>query len=177
MKNIQISFKDILFYKISYLECRPFVNYLELAMVNRCFLAFQYLLENGVEPERVTSSAVRNLKSAKERRLMSAKKERPTTSRARSAVKHVDLSLERIREKAEILEIYEIIDILDNYGENAEIIAASNARNDLISAKKYKTVSATYSAKSEKKTNSSFSKKSASSAGRTSVLSNFCLII
>ena len=114
-------------------------------MLSRCFLAFQYILENGIEPQK-TSQPMRLIKSAKERRVLAARA--PTarydqfkSNRIKSGIRIIDMSLERIRDKAEILEIYEIIDILDNFGENAEIISAANARNDLLSAKRYRNLS------------------------------------
>jgi len=42
--------------------------------------------------------------------------------RVKSGIKHVDNSLERLREKAENLEMYEIIDILDNFGEMLKLL-------------------------------------------------------
>ncbi len=138
--------KDIIFWKSdkSFLWGKPFVPPLEQAMLSRCFLAFQYILENGIEPQK-PSQPVRLVKSAKERRLLAraptARYDSFKSDRIKSGNRRIDLSLERLRDKAEVLEIYEIIDILDNFGENAEIIMAANARNDLVSAKRYKNLS------------------------------------
>ncbi len=188
MKNSFISFKDIIFWKTtdtSYVMGKPFVPPLEQAMFSKCFLAFRYILENGVEPQR-SFQPYRNIVSASGKRVISARG-KGKGIRVKSGIKHVDNSLERLREKAENLEIYEIIDILDNFGENAEIIAAANARNDLLSAKRYKTVSATFtkidSALSSANNNNNYNNKvsnrnkNVSTANNKSKKSNICLIL
>lgn len=184
MKNSFFSFKDIVMWKSekSYIEGKAFIPPLEQAMMDKCFLSFQYLLENGVEPQKnLLPLNVRNLKSAKERRIMSARNKTPLNAhnRIKSGIRHVDISLEKLREKAEILEIFEIIDILDNFGENAEIIAAANARNDLLSAKRYKTVSV-ISESTLNEGKSSIRKKNVSIISNKSTksnLSNICLLL
>jgi len=74
MKNSFISFKDIIFWKTetSYVYGKPFVPPLDQAMLSKCFLAFRYILENGVEPQRGLQP-YRNIVTASGKRVFSAR--------------------------------------------------------------------------------------------------------
>ena len=130
LNKMNFSFKDVPFWRTDscFLEGKPYVPPLEYAMQKRSFSAFRFILENCLDAKRVLQSAggLKLLtKSALPNRVRSA----------RTAMKSIDVNLALLREKAEEEEIEEIIDILDNFGEDKEISKATNI--EILSASSY----------------------------------------
>ena len=116
LKIYQMKLSDFSLKNNEWINGKPYVSPLRLSMELRSFSAFQYLLDdliasqsiNSVEftMERIKTSKIR-LKSAKSQNCLNIRN-----------------YLISIREYAEQNEIYEVIDILDNLGEDDEIKAA-----------------------------------------------------
>lgn len=116
LKLLGLSLKDLPFWRMdnSFIHGEIYIPPLELAMEKRSFSAFRFILENTVDTK------IRLLSAAPSVRAKSG------LSRSRSSVSlnnSIELNLTCLREKAELLEMDEIIDILDDFEEDKEIKA------------------------------------------------------
>ena len=132
LKNFGFSLKDVPFWRSNncFVEGKPYIPPLEYAMEKRSISAFRFLLENTIESRRV-------IQSAGGMKIMPKSAQLNRVRSAHSAMKSIDFNLSSLRERAEEEEIEEVIDILDNFGEDKEISAATHA--ELFSATQYHT--------------------------------------
>ena len=117
LKTHDMSLKDLPHWHADnmFVHGELYVPPLELAMKASSYSAFRYILENTVETK------VRLLSAAPGFRNNTTLGARPKSSF--SIVRSIETSLTCLREKAEELEMDEIIDILDNFEEDKEIKA------------------------------------------------------
>lgn len=116
IKLLDLSLRDLPVWRAdnSFIHGEIYIPPLELAMEKRSFSAFRYILEKTVDTK------IRLLSAAPSVRAKSG------LSRSRSSVSlnnSIELNLTCLREKAELLEMDEIIDILDDFEEDKEIKA------------------------------------------------------
>ena len=116
LKIQDLSLRDLPFWRLdnSFVHGEVYIPLLELAMEMRCFTAFRFILENTVE------SKVRLLSAAPSVR---GKSGMTRSKSSLSLANSIELHLTCLREKAEVLEMDEIIDILDDFEEDKEIKA------------------------------------------------------
>ena len=140
LKRFGLTLREMPFQKAenSWVEGEPFLSMLEYAMDKRSYSAFRYILENGLDTSSYSSSKSRPLTAVSHTassmtkstanlktvtiadRLLTARSRLPRNQTA------LEMCLSSLREKAEEEQIDEIIDILDNFGEDLEIKAVTN---------------------------------------------------
>lgn len=122
LKLYELSLRDlpIKSLKSFFIAGESYISPLELAMKTRNFLAFSYLIDT------LYSSIVLN----KTRRIRIVENSFIESDKHEMAfVNEFEIYLNDLREKAEEEEIYEIVDILDNFEEDKEITAITEEKN------------------------------------------------
>ena len=128
--NYTLSFRDLPHNLCGdiYVDDEAYEPPLEMAMRLKRFAAFRYILENSI-----TDDIKRNIYSARTKKLN-------TSTRIKSACRNNTMlssfDLMRLREKAEDNDLEEIIDIIDNCGEDKEILSTSTT-SDFIFKEKF----------------------------------------
>ena len=142
LAKLSLTLKDIPFVRSdnTWIEGAIYLPPLEYAMYKRCFTSFRYFLDNTMQQQPQQSagiasasgsisvlnlgSAVSSVNANKNDRQASSKSKLSRTSTLNATA--IEMNLNSLREKAEEEQMDEIIDILDDFGEDLEIKAVTN---------------------------------------------------